>query len=68
MRMVTTAAVQMRCTDRIEENIAHAEELVREAASRGAQIILLPELFERQYFCQERRYEYYRFEIGRAHV
>ena len=61
MRMVTTAAVQMRCSDRIEENIAHAEELVREAASRGAQIILLPELFERQYFCQERRYEYYRF-------
>lgn len=61
MRPVTTAAVQMRCTDNIEENIMHAEELVRKAAAEGAQIILLPELFERKYFCQERRYEYYDF-------
>lgn len=61
MRSVTVAAVQMRCTGQVEENIAHAEELVRKAASEGAQIILLPELFERQYFCQERRYEYYEF-------
>lgn len=61
MRPVTTAAVQMRCTDNIEENILHAEELVRKAAAEGAQIILLPELFERKYFCQERRYEYYDF-------
>lgn len=61
MRNVKTAAVQMRCTDKVEENIARAEELVRQAASEGAQIILLPELFERQYFCQERRYEYYGF-------
>ena len=34
---------------------------MREAAADGAQIILLPELFERQYFCQERQYEYYEF-------
>lgn len=61
MRSVTVAAVQMQCTGQVEENIAHAEELVRKAASEGAQIILLPELFERQYFCQERRYEYYEF-------
>lgn len=27
----------------------------------GANIVLLPELFERQYFCQERRYDYYNF-------
>ena len=43
------------------ENIAKADKMVREAAANGAQIILLPELFERQYFCQERRYEYYEF-------
>lgn len=61
MRPVTVAAVQMRCADRVEENIAHAEVLVRKAAAEGAQIILLPELFERRYFCQERRYEYYEF-------
>ena len=61
MRKVTTAAVQMHCTTDIHENIALADRLVREAAKNGAQIILLPELFERQYFCQERRYEYYAF-------
>ena len=38
-----------------------AEVLVRQAAAEGAQVILLPELFERQYFCQERRYDYYQF-------
>ncbi len=61
MGTVTVAAVQMRCTSRVEENIARAESLVREAAKEGAQIILLPELFEHPYFCQERRYEYYAF-------
>ena len=61
MSTVTVAAVQMRCTGRVEENIARAESLVREAAKEGAQIILLPELFEHPYFCQERRYEYYAF-------
>ena len=60
-RNVTVAAVQMKCSTHVEENIAKADKMVREAAANGAQIILLPELFERQYFCQERRYEYYEF-------
>lgn len=59
MRKVTAAAVQMKCCEDVEENIANAEKLVRQAAAKGAGIILLPELFERPYFCQERRYEYY---------
>ena len=58
---VTVAAVQMKCSTNVRENIEKADRLVREAAGKGAQIILLPELFERQYFCQERRYEYYAF-------
>ena len=61
MRKVKTAAVQMRCEKQVQDNISHAEELVRKAAAEGAQIILLPELFERPYFCQERRYEYYQY-------
>ncbi len=61
MRKITVAAIQMQCSTKIEENINKADLMVREAASKGAQIILLPELFERQYFCQERRYEYYDF-------
>lgn len=61
MRMVTTAAVQMKCCGSVEINLETAEKRVREAALKGAQIILLPELFERPYFCQERRYEAYRY-------
>ena len=59
MRTVTAAAVQMRCVGDPAGNLETAERLVREAASRGAQVILLPELFERPYFCQERRYSFY---------
>src|SRR5215469_17347019 len=52
-RPVTVAAVQMACGWDREANLARAERLVREAAARGAQIILLPELFETPYFCIE---------------
>ena len=52
-RQVTVAATQMSCDWNVAGNIAKAEQLVREAAARGAQIILLPELFEAPYFCIE---------------
>ena len=52
-RQVTVAATQMSCDWEPSGNIAKAEKLVREAAARGAQIILLPELFEAPYFCIE---------------
>lgn len=52
-RPVTVAAIQMACGWDTDANIACAERLVREAAGRGAQIILLPELFETPYFCIE---------------
>lgn len=61
MRKVTAAAVQMSCLGTVDENIAKAEKYVRQAAAEGANIILLSELFERWYFCQERRYDYYDF-------
>ncbi len=61
MRKITIATIQMAMTKVPEENIAKADELVRKAAAQGANLILLPELFERQYFCQERQYEYYAF-------
>ncbi|MBP5153375.1 MAG: N-carbamoylputrescine amidase, partial [Lachnospiraceae bacterium] len=50
MRKVTVAAIQMNCPGTVSENIAHADTLTREAAAKGANIVLLPELFERQYF------------------
>lgn len=52
-RPVTVATVQMACGWDGAANIAKAEELVRQAAGRGAQVILLPELFETPYFCIE---------------
>ena len=61
MRKLTVAAVQMSCSVNPEESIKKAEDLVMEAVGKGAKLILLPELFERQYFCQERRYDYYGF-------
>lgn len=61
MKNIKLAAIQMRCNHDIYENIQKAESFVREAAKEGANIILLPELFERPYFCQERRYEYYAY-------
>jgi N-carbamoylputrescine amidase len=61
MRNLTVAAVQMSCSTKPKESIEKAEILVLQAADKGAKLILLPELFERQYFCQERRYDYYAF-------
>lgn len=61
MSKVKVAAIQMRCTNILEENLKTAEEKVRQAAKEGAQIILLPELFEREYFCQQRRYDFYHY-------
>ena len=44
--------IQMAMTPDPEKNLLHAIEMVRDAASRGAQIVCLPELFLTQYFCQ----------------
>jgi N-carbamoylputrescine amidase len=63
MSETTVAAVQMKMTSNPAENISHAEALAREAAKQGAQIVLLPELFERPYFCQERRYDYLNYAL-----
>ena len=59
MRKVKVAATQMSCSNNIDENISKAENLVREAAKQGAQIILLQELFETPYFCQKEKSDYY---------
>lgn len=63
MRQVKVAALQFSCSRDVQENINKAEKMVREAADNGANIILLPELFERQYFCQEKRYDYYDYAL-----
>ena len=63
MRNITVAAIQMQCSTVVEENLKKAEEMVRKAAGKGAQVILLPELFEREYFCQQKRYAFYEYAL-----
>lgn len=67
MRQVTVAATQMACGWDVQANIANAEKLVREAANRGADIILLQELFERVYFCQQQKEEFFEFATHPEH-
>lgn len=50
--MTTVAAIQSAFTDRVEDNVARMLEAIRDAAGRGANIVLLPELFEGNYFPQ----------------
>jgi N-carbamoylputrescine amidase len=52
MSKVKLAVVQMTCTDKLNENVKKATGKVKEAAKKGAKIILLQELFENLYFCQ----------------
>ena len=59
VRSLTVAAVQMAMVDGdVARNVATAERLVREAAGRGARLILIPELFEDRYFCEDQRAEH----------
>jgi N-carbamoylputrescine amidase len=59
MRSVTVAATQMACGGDAAANIARAESLVREAAGRGGQIVLIQELFESPYFCQDMVHDFF---------
>ncbi|MBU0726512.1 MAG: N-carbamoylputrescine amidase [Alphaproteobacteria bacterium] len=57
MSEITLAATQMACSWDKAANVARAEALVREAAGRGANIILIQELFETPYFCVDQKLE-----------
>lgn len=59
MRQVTVAATQMACSSDPSANLAKAESLVRNAASRDANIILIQELFETPYFCQDQIHAFF---------
>ena len=52
MTEITVAALQLALSDDIDTNIGEVSKLVRDAAKRGAQVVLPPELFEGHYFCR----------------
>ncbi|XP_027083470.1 N-carbamoylputrescine amidase [Coffea arabica] len=58
-RVVTVSALQFSCTDDVSTNVATAERLVRAAYQKGANIILIQELFEGYYFCQAQRGDFF---------
>ncbi|MGI9461579.1 MAG: N-carbamoylputrescine amidase [Alphaproteobacteria bacterium] len=59
MRNVVLGLVQFAMSPDIKKNHDKAEEMVRNLAKQGANIILIPELFEAPYFCKEMRAEYF---------
>ncbi|MBK8458375.1 MAG: N-carbamoylputrescine amidase [Phyllobacteriaceae bacterium] len=53
MTALIAAAVQIACTNATEANLDRLEARIGEAASRGAGLVVLQELFEAPYFCQD---------------
>src|SRR6201991_1634751 len=51
-RKITRAVLQTALTDDATKNIKRVSEMVREAAGKGADVILPSELFEGHYFCK----------------
>ena len=62
MTKLKVAALQLAFTGDTDENIRNVSALVREAASKGAKVVLPPELFEGLYFCRTQEEEHF----GRA--
>lgn len=59
MRTITLAATQFSCSWDLAANVRKAKELVRAAADKGANIVLIQELFETPYFCQDQSAEHF---------
>ena len=55
------ALVQMKMSSSYDENIAKVDSFIKEAAQNGASLLLIPELFERPYFCQIEDYSFFDF-------
>lgn len=53
------ALIQMSMSDNYEENIAKVDSFLEIAANNGAELVLIPELFQRHYFCQKEHYEFF---------
>lgn len=56
-KLVSIGTVQVTCTKNPQENIQKTVSKIREAASKGAQIVCLQELFTSLYFCDVEDYE-----------
>ncbi len=57
---LSVGLVQMRSSPDPETNFSRAVEGIRDAASRGARIVCLQELFRSQYFCQTENHDFFK--------
>ena len=64
MSKVKIGTVQMSCVADKQENLNKAIEKIREAATKGAQIVCLQELFTSLYFCDVEDYD--NFDLAEA--
>ncbi|MBN1653022.1 MAG: N-carbamoylputrescine amidase [Deltaproteobacteria bacterium] len=60
-KRIRLAVAQLAMVQDRADNLERAREQVREAASRGAQIVLLPELFDTLYFPRVQDQKYFRW-------
>jgi len=60
MKNIVLAATQFACSWDRQANVAKAKELVRAAAAKGANVVLLQELFETPYFCQDQSPDHFK--------
>ena len=58
MRQVKAAITQMASVNDWQKNCDKAEKLVRAAAAEGAELVLLQELFDGDYFCIEQHSDF----------
>lgn len=58
-KSVSVGLIQMQCAADKQDNLILAEKRIRDAASGGAKIVCLQELFASRYFCWEENYDYF---------
>lgn len=59
---IKVAVTQMSCSNNYENNIKKADEMIAKCAKKGANVVLLQELFSNLYFCQVEDYD--KFELA----
>lgn len=59
MKNVQFALIQLACSNDPVQNFNHTEKAIRQAASQGAQVICLQELFQSIYFCFEENQDFF---------
>ncbi|OXD56887.1 N-carbamoylputrescine amidase [Vibrio parahaemolyticus] len=69
-KVVKFAALQLKKSWDLEENLAKAKKAIREAAQNGANVILPQELFAAPYFCKKQEAKYFELaeETANSHL